>query len=129
MTAVSGQYGKILIGASVLVECTGWELDRSVELFDYASCATAGAKKRVAGVKDASVTLRGVMDPDDRIEDYLDVGDAVTLKLFYTATKHHLVPVVVESINEGVDIEAGDINRWEITASLNGSWTLAQSGS
>lgn len=124
MAAASGQYGKIMVGGSTLIECTGWSFDRQVAEHVYASCATGGYKKRIAGTKDGSGELRGIFDPDDPIEGYINEGDHVTLLLYFSATKYHSVPAQINSINIDTDIEEGDIVRWTAQFGINGAYTL-----
>ena len=126
MAAASGQYGKIMIGGSTLIECTGWSFDRSVAEHVYASCATSGYKKRVAGTKDGTGELRGVLDPADPIEGYINEGDQVTLLLYFTAAKYHSVPAQINNISVEVDVEEGEIVRWTAGFGINGAWSLNQ---
>jgi len=125
VAAVSGQYGKIMLGSSNLVECTGWTWDRNVASHAYASCATAGYKKRVAGTKDSTGTASGIYDPADQIDDLIDIGDLVSLLLYVTAIKYYTVPSLVVSVGLEVDVEEGEIIRWELGFEGNGSWTEA----
>lgn len=112
MAGVSGQYGKIMIGASTLAECTKWTWNEEVVDSAYASCSTSGNRSRVAGTKDSTGTLEGILDPSDDIHNYILAGDHVTLKLYYTATKYHSVPAQINKIGQEVDIEEGNVIRW-----------------
>jgi hypothetical protein len=112
MSGVSGQYGKIVISASTVAECTKWTMDEEVAESAYASCSTSGHRSRVAGTKDATGTLEGILDPSDDIHNYFRVGDHVTLKLYYTATKYHSVPAQINKIGQETDIEEGSVERW-----------------
>lgn len=111
--AVSGQYGKIVISASTIAECTKWTWDEEIAESKFASCSTSGERSRVAGTKDSTGTLEGVLDPADDIHNYFDAGDAVTLKLYYTATKYHSVPALILKTSMEVDIEEGSVIRWK----------------
>lgn len=124
MTAVSGQYGKITIGSSNLTECMGWSFDRSVADHPYASCATNGYKKRVAGTKDGTGSLNGMQDPADPIENYFVEGSQVTLRLYYTAAKFYSVPAQINRLGIEVDIDDGAPVPWTADFGANGAWTL-----
>jgi hypothetical protein len=126
MTAVSGQYGKIMIGASTVAECTKWTWDEETAESKYASCSTAGQRSRVAGTLDSTGTLEGVLDPADDIHDYFDAGDHVTLKLYYTATKYHKVPAQINKTSMEVDIEEGSVIRWKADFGQTGAPTKMQ---
>lgn len=123
MAAVSGTFGKIMIGSSNLVECTGWTWQRQVADHAYASCATGGFKKRVAGTKDHSGTLDGKFDPSDSIDDYFDEGDLVTLNLYVTSTDYYIVPAMITELSVEVDIDEGDIIPWSASFGGNGAWS------
>lgn len=123
---VSGQYAKVMLGGSTLVECTGWDFDRQVAEHVYASCSTSGYKKRIAGTKDGGGEVRGVLDPTDPIENYIEEGDLVTLLLYFTATQYHSVPAMIIKLSESADVEEGEIIRWTATFGINGAWTINQ---
>ena len=124
MAAASGQYGQIKIGGSTLVECTEWTMNEEAAEHAYASCATSGWRKRVAGTKDVSGTAGGIFDPADPIHGYVNIGDSVTLLLYYSASKYHSVPAVILSIETNVNIEDGEIVRWTINWGGNGAPTM-----
>lgn len=124
MGAVSGQYGSIKIGSSNLTECMFWSFDRSVADHAYASCATGGYKKRVAGTKDGTGNLKGEQDPTDPIENYFVEGSSVTLRLYYTAAKFYSVPAMITRLHVENDIDDGAIVPWEADFGINGAHTL-----
>ncbi len=124
MAAASGQYGKIMVGGSTLVECTEWSMQEQVAEHAYASCATSGWKKRVAGTKDVTGTCGGIYDPTAPIHDYINIGDSVTLKLYLSTLAYHQVPAVVLSIETNLNIEEGEIIRWSMNWGGNGQPTL-----
>lgn len=123
MGAVSGQYAKIMIGSSNVVECTGWSWERSVADHAYASCATGGWKKRVAGTKDHTGSLNGKFDPTDEIEGYFDEGDLVTLKLYVSTTAYYSVPAMITSLSIETNVDEGDIIPWTANFGGNGAWS------
>lgn len=124
MTTVSGQYGKIVIGSSNATECSYWSFDRTAAEHAYASCATGGYKKRVAGTKDGSGSLRGFQDPTNPIESFFVEGSSVTLKLYYTAAKFYSVPAMITRLHTECDIDDGAVVPWEADFGADGAWTL-----
>lgn len=126
MTAVSGQYGKIVSGASTVAECTKWTWDEEAAEHKYASCSTSGQRSRIAGTKDSMGALEGVLDPTDDIHNYFLAGDHVTLKLYYTAAKYHQVPAQINKLSQEVDIEDGGIIRWKADFGQTGAPTRMQ---
>lgn len=123
MSVASGQYGSIKIGASSVQECQGWEWQRSVTDHAYASCATNGFKKRVAGTKDHSGTMNGKYDLASNIEDFFDEGDIVTLNLYISTTAYYIVPAMITELSVSVDIDEGDIIPWSASFGGNGAWS------
>jgi predicted secreted protein len=124
LATVSGQYGKIVIGSSNATECSYWSFDRTAAEHAYASCATNGYKKRIAGTKDGSGSLKGFQDPAAPIETYFVEGDLVTLRLYYTASKYYSVPAMITRLHIENDIDDGAIVPWEADFGINGAWTL-----
>lgn len=123
MPTISGQYGSIKIGSSAVQECTSWTWSRSVQEHAYASCATGGFKKRVAGTKDHSGSLEGKLDLDQSVEDFFDEGDIVTLNLYVSSTAFYVVPAMITELSIEVDIDEGDIVPWSANFGGNGAWS------
>lgn len=123
MAAMSGTLAKVMIGASTLVECTGWTYTRSAILHAYASCNTSGYKKRVKGTMDSSGTLKGMFDESNFIEDYFGVGDAVTLLLYINGTDYWSQPAMIETLEIETDVDEGALIPWSSSWSGNGAWS------
>jgi hypothetical protein len=123
MSAVSGQYGTVQIGSSEIVECTGWSLNKKASVHTYASCSTGGFKAAVAGTKSCDGSVSGMWDPADQIDDHLEVGSGVSLKLYTTASLFSTVPAVIETLAVEVDLDDGEIVNWEAGFQGNGAWT------
>lgn len=123
MAAISGSYGKVMVGTSNAPECTQWSWSRTVSDHAYASCATAGFKKRVAGTKDHSGSIGGKFDSADSPEDYFDEGDLVTLNLYVSTTAYYIVPAMITELSVEVNIDDGDIIPWTASFGGNGAWS------
>lgn len=123
MAVASGQNGKIQIGSSTLIECTGWTFNMEVNTFRYATCQSSGSKKTIAGTKQGNGTLTGLYDPDDIVENLVGPGDSVTLKLYLDADDFYSVPAIIKSVNVEVDIDNGDALKWTVEFETNGAWT------
>lgn len=123
MAVASGQYGKVMIGASTVMECQSWRWSRTVADHAYASCATSGWKKRVAGTKDHSGSIAGKLDLASQLEDYFDEGDLVELNLYCSTTDYYIVPAMITSLDVEVDIDEGDIIGWSAEFGGNGQWS------
>ncbi len=106
-----------------IVDCSQWTMDRSVNVFPYASCSTSGATARVTGTKDARGTLTGFVDDTTHISTFIEEGDEVVLQLFLNATSYWSVPAVITSVSEGANIETGDLVRWNANWEANGAST------
>ena len=123
MSVLSGKSGKIQIGASTVQDCQSWQWSRSVVELAYASCSTSGYKKRLAGVKDHSGSLKGLFDTSAPPEDYFSEGDLVTLNLFIDAVSYYIVPAMITKLDVEVDNNEGDLVPWSADFGGNGAWS------
>ena len=132
MAGTSGIYAVVKFDTSGgsshanFAECTSWSATFSAAIHQYASCATAGSKKKIAGTKDVSGSVEGILDPSNTITEQVREGDAIDLLLFFSATRYHLVPAVVESVEQSGDLEEGEVMRWSMSWQGNGAPTLDQ---
>lgn len=67
--------------------------------------------------------MNGMQDPSDPIENYFKVGDAVTLKLYYTASKYYTVPARILKVHVETDIDDGSPVPWDADFAITGAWT------
>ena len=123
MATISGKNGKVMVGEATVADVTHWMLTTTSNNPAYASSATGGFKKRVAGVKDAAGTIAFKLDPAAPITDDFDEGSAVTLLLYIDATNFYTVPALIDSMRLEVDIDNGDIVGGVAQFSANGAWT------
>jgi hypothetical protein len=123
MATLSGKAGKVMIGVAELAEITRWTLTTVSNNPAYASSGTAGYKRRVAGVKDASGMISFKLDPADAITADLNEGDSVTLLLYLDGSHFYSVPALVDSLQLEVDIDSGDIVGGTAEFSANGAWS------
>ena len=107
MTAVSGQYGCVRIGSSVVTENDQWSLSRQCVVHQYATCSTPGntGTAALAGRRKHSGSMGGIQCDDDPIENYFNEGDSVVLKLYWTAQRWYEGTAIIENL----DIEEVDI--------------------
>jgi len=129
MATASGKDGKVVVGATTLAEITHWTFRTESNNVAYGSSATAGFRRRVAGIKDGRGTVRGKLDPADPLDSIFDEGDTVTLLLYVDATHFYSVPALVDSVEFEVDIDRGDIVGWIAEFSADGAWTKPAYGS
>lgn len=126
MAAASGQYGSVKIGTSCIAETDKWSVEKECIVHDFATCETPGdgGMGRLAGRRRHQGSMEGIYDPDDAIEDYIEEGDTVTLKLYYTASKYYTGSAVIETLNiPDVDITEGAPLRWTATFKVIGLLT------
>lgn len=120
---ISGKAGNVLIGASAISELRNWKHNRKANNHAYASNATGGYKKRVAGVFDSSGSFEMLDDPANN-SPALEVGDTATLILKTTAAiTQKTVPAIIDSIDANVDLDEGAIVGYTIGFSGNGAWS------
>lgn len=123
MAVVSGQFGTIHIGASELLEVSGWTLNKRAAIHQYSTNTTNGYKKTVAGIKSGSGRLTGYLDSADLADQYIEVGIGATAKLYIDASQFYTVPLMIESFDVTVDIEDGEPLSFESGFVTNGAWT------
>jgi hypothetical protein len=123
MAAISGQYAKVMIASSTVVETMKWTWERSVSDHPHGTSATGGYKKRTAGTKDGTGTLEGLQDSADPITTYIEEGDSVTLLLYEAASKFWSVPALIIKVSNEADIDDGAPIPWNADFGANGAWT------
>ncbi len=111
---------------STVMDCTGWSMNRTADLKQYASCSTNGRYAYIPGIISAAGDLRGYTDDENHISEFFDAGDTVLLYLFLSATKFHQVPAVIENVQEDIQIEEAGIVGWTASYKSQGDWLLWQ---
>jgi hypothetical protein len=128
--AISGQDGDVVISGQALYELKKWSASFKSANQAYGSNATAGYKKRVAGIKDCSGSCDGVWDPGNPIYGTGGVagqvreGMAPQVYLYIDAAQYWNVPCMVDDFKIDVDLDNGDIVGWAFNFSGNGQWTF-----
>ncbi len=124
MATESGKNGKVMIGAATVAEITGWRYTQTSNNPSWASSGTSGHKTRVAGVGDGSGSVDFKVDfADTVVSEGITKGALVTLLLYHNATVYHSVPAIIDSINDEVDINDGEV----VSGSFDFSDTAAPS--
>src|SRR3954466_12565707 len=124
MATFSGKDGKIKVGATTLADITRWSLSTTAHNASYASSATAGFKRRVAGVKEGSGRIMFKLDAADPLTDDFQEGSSVTLLLYVDATHFYSLPALIPTLTLDVDIASGDVVGGTAEFSTSGAWTL-----
>jgi hypothetical protein len=121
MAVFSGKNGKVLAGASTVLDVTKWEFNDEANTHRYASSATGGYKKTVAGTQqgDGSIDYK----QSDSSQPTLRSGMSVTLKLYEDTTHFWIVPAVIKSNKRSVDIDSGEEVGGTASFESDGSWT------
>ena len=129
MATFSGKDGKVLSGAGLLADITHWRLKTIAKNVAYASSATGGYKRRLAGVKDAAGSFTFRLNASDAMTAQLDVGDLVTLKLYVDAANFFSVPAIIDTVEVETDITTGKVVGGTVEFSADGAWTEPSFGS
>lgn len=125
MAVISGKTGKVLVGATAVVDVTSWKLDLKNNVSKWGGSATGGYKKGVGGTNDGSGSIEGKIDTADEIYDRIAPGDSVTLKLYENATINWSVPAIIGGLSIDVDIDDGEALTWTADFETDGAWTKA----
>ena len=123
MSLETGDEGKVLIGGTPLADITAWSLETTTRSAAYASSATGGYRKRLAGVKEGRGRIQFKLDVASPLTNTLDEGSAVTLLLYLDGTRFYSVPAVIDSLQIEVDIDGGELIDGQADFSTNGAWT------
>lgn len=100
-----------------------WSLTTACNVSKFATNSTSGWKDAVAGVKEWSGTITGVMDDTDGVA--FDEGDAILIELhvdgdddnYYSGTG------IISGFSTDVDIKEGPEQEWEIQFEGKGALT------
>ena len=123
---ISGQYASAKIGASCVAEANGWSLSRECTVHEFATCQTPsdGGMGAIAGRRKHGGTMKGLYDPTNKVDDYFDEGDTVTLKLYVDATNYYQGSAVIEKLDiPDVDVKDGAPVEWNASFKANGLFT------
>lgn len=123
MSTISGKDGKIMIGATKIADITRWNFKTTADTTRYASSATNGYKKSVAGSKSGDGSIEFKLDMADPITDDFDEGDEVILLLHLDETRYYTVPATIKDIDIGVTIDGGEVIAGTANFESNGAWT------
>jgi hypothetical protein len=122
MSLLTGDNGKVLIGAQAVADVTRWLLRTFAETASYASSATAGFRKTHQGNRQGRGHIEFRLDSANPITGDFEEGSAVTLLLHLDATRFYSVPAVIESLEMNVDIDGGDLVGGKAEFVTNGAW-------
>lgn len=121
---ISGNGGDVAIPLGASLGNVGkWNLTRSANVKKYA-VAGSKYKRAVAGTVEQSGNLEFELEEDERPA--LVIGQRLEVELKYDATSYYTGYIVVNSIGEGVDMDAGQIDKLVIGFDVDGA--LAASG-
>ena len=124
-----GESNKALkVSGTGLYEVLKWTFNPKAKNPAYASNKTGGYMYRVAGIKDGSGSCEGKYVPSQPIMATVDVGTAVTLDAYLTATVFYAIPAIVDSLKIDVDLNTGEFVSWTMDFSTVGAWTNPASG-
>lgn len=128
MANKSGKSGKLVVGASKILGVRNIQTTQTSNNPQFATSETNGHKITVGGVKNATMSADIVLDTDERLEDRMEVGDAVTLLVYEDASVSETYPMRLESISKAIDINDGGEVTQAVTFSPNGRWTFSGGG-
>jgi hypothetical protein len=117
----SGKNGKVTVASTDIADTGKWSLDVESELQPYASNATGGRKKRIAGLGDS----KGQVDfmPDGATACPVVEGTTYTFKLYEDASHFHTVIAKVAKIHKETDVETGKIVKYTANIEEDGGYT------
>lgn len=125
-TALSGKDGLVKSGSTTIALITGWEMQKEAVTTRFASSDSAGYKATVAGVKDMTGSIEGMLDTAASTggQPLMAEGVSGSLKLYFDATRFWTVPAVIKNFKVGkVDIDDGKVIPFTANFESNGTYT------
>lgn len=123
MSLLTGDRGRVLIGAKPVADITRWSLRTRTQAVAYASSATAGYRRQIAGAREAGGEIDFLLNLADAVTGDLNEGSHVTLLLHLDATRTYSVPAVIESLSLEVHINEGKLVGGRATFLADGAWS------
>lgn len=132
MSVLSGKDGTVYSGATEITPISNWKIKPTVARSAYAANDTGGAKKRIAGVEDATGSMEYRLDGGKNFPFHR--GQEVTLKLHIddSAANYYEVPAMICEwdvdcdINEGKEFIVPIV--WEGNGAIVAHGILAEAG-
>lgn len=130
MGLITGRDGRVLRDGAAVADIAGWSLLTAARGKSYASSATGGYRRRVAGVREASGKVAGKLGGESpaSLGGVLTEGDAVVLRLHVSPAHWYEVPAVIDTLRVVVDVERDEIVGWEAEYTADGEWTEPEFG-
>ena len=127
-TPISGQYGQVDFGSSVIADANHWTMEDTVDASQFGTFGGGGFKDSNVGQKSATGTIEGVYDRTNPIEQEAVVGASVDLSLYFSTVagggvRKRVVPAHITGISYDVDGDTGEKNTYSINWQSDGAWT------
>jgi len=127
MSVLSGKDGNVLAGEAAVADVVRWSLRTAAHGVSYASNATGGAKRRLAGVKEGRGEFAFKLNDAAPLTEQLAAGQKLTLALRIDAARQFSVSIVVDVVRFDVPIDPGGgdgLVGGLVEFTTDGAWTL-----
>jgi len=128
MSAISGKDGDVIKDGIQVCETTKWSVTLKSNNPAYASNCSSGAKRRRAGVTDASGTIEGKYDPGRPMYGtgvgQIKEGAEVVLYLYFDDYQYIDAPIVIDDVKFDTDMDTGEIISFTANFSQRESFTI-----
>lgn len=122
MSTLTGKQGVLFIDAASLADVTAWRFTTTADNISYASSATGGFRRRIAGARHGFGVVSFVLNTVDPATARLAAGDHVTLQLNLDPSRYFYVPAIVESWQLTMDVNQREPIRGTAEFTTDGSW-------
>jgi hypothetical protein len=106
----------------LLADITAWRFTTTADNVSYASSATGGFRKRIAGARHGLGRISFVLNTLDSATVALAAGDAVILQLNIDSTRYYFVPAIVDDVQLTVDVNEREPIRGTAAFATDGAW-------
>ena len=122
MPTRSGICGKILKGASTVVEVRNWSFTMTAAVPTYVSSSTSSHQKTQDGPRSGALSFEVFYDTSNKYDAMFRLGDLVTLFAHVDGTDKYEITCRITSLEHTCNVEGGDIQTVAVEAVTDGTW-------
>jgi hypothetical protein len=122
MSTVSGRNGRLFVDGTAIGDLTAWRFTTTADSISYASSATGGFRRRLAGARHGFGVIAFVLDLLNPATLSLAPGDLVSLQLDIDSTHYYQVSASIDTVQLAVEVNQAEPVAGTADFSTNGAW-------
>jgi len=128
MASLSGNAGKVLVGAVEVAQIISWAANFTVQQTKRTTSASAPWAGRTTGNKDVTGTIVVQADGEGLLpkllQDAINAGSQLDLHLQTDGTEEWSGPAKLEQVAQTVNIDGGEDQQGTYNFGADGAWTV-----